>query len=127
MTKDDRLSETYKRLTESFGFEPRVAYTIALRVHRGGGLTKDAVYLRGLIEMLDYLKDGGELEPLLVGKLAVEHIPVVRELLLRNVLKPPPLRPRYLDQPQTIARLAQIRNGLTVTQLVSSLRPPITE
>lgn len=121
-----RLSDTYKRLTETYGFEPRTAYTVALRVHRGGGVTKDAVYLRGLIEMLEYLKSGGELEPLLVGKLAVEHIPVVRELLLRNILRPPPLRPRYLDHPEAIVRLARIRSGLTVTQLVSSTPPDIT-
>ena len=62
-----------------------------LRVYRGGGLTKDAVYLRGLVEALEYVAGGGALDVALVGKLAADHIPVVRELLLRGVLRKPPL------------------------------------
>ena len=42
-----------------------------MRIYRGGGLTKDAVYLRGLLQILRYLREGGELEPLFVGKVAV--------------------------------------------------------
>ena len=100
------------------GFDERVAYTIVLRVYRGGGLTKDAVYLRGLVEILDYLARGGELEPLLVGKLAADHIPIVRELLLRGVLRQPLLRPRYLDDSQAAERLERLRRGCTVLDLL---------
>jgi uncharacterized protein (TIGR02421 family) len=116
------FTHTFHHLVEAHGFDPRVAYTIALRVYRGGGLTKDAVYLRGLVEMLEYLRGDGALEPLLVGKLAADHIPVVRELLLRGVLRPPPLRPRYLDRPHVIERLARLRQGLAVTDLVEDRR-----
>ena len=35
---------------------------------RGGGLTKDALYLKGLIELLAFFKQGGAMEPLLLGK-----------------------------------------------------------
>ena len=93
---------------DEFGFEPRTAYTITLRVFRGGGLTKDALYLRGLVEILDYVGDGGELEPLLIGKIAVEHVPIVRELMLSGVLRSPPLRPQYLDSLPAKKRLEQI-------------------
>ena len=31
------------------------AFTITMRVFRSGGLTKDAVYLRGLRELVDHL------------------------------------------------------------------------
>ncbi len=109
MARGTALPEVFHTLTQQFGFEPHTAYTIALRVYRGGGLTKDAVYLRGLVEILDYLRGGGQLEPLLVGKLAVDHIPIVRELLLRGVLRPPPLRPRWLDHPLAAERLAAVR------------------
>ena len=47
----------------------------ALRVYRGGGLTKDAIYLRGLRDLLAYLSAGHDLEPLYVGKIALEHVP----------------------------------------------------
>lgn len=112
------FSETFRTLVADDGFDERVAYTIVLRVYRGGGLTKDAVYLRGLAEILDYLARGGELEPLMVGKLAADHIPIVRELLLRGVLRPPQLRPRYLDDSQAAERLERLRRGCTVLDLL---------
>ncbi len=110
--------DTFRMLCRTYGFAQRLAYTIAMRVYRGGGLTKDVVYLRGLVEVLDYLRAGGELEPLLVGKIGVEHVPLVRELQHREVLRPAPLRPRYLDRPAVKQRLARLRRGLTVTDLL---------
>jgi uncharacterized protein (TIGR02421 family) len=112
------LPESFHLLVDQYGFQPRPAYTIALRVYRGGGLTKDAIYLRGLVEILDYVRRGNELEPLFAGKLAADHIPIVRELLLRGVLRPPPLRPRYLDCPQAAERLLRLRQGMTVVDLL---------
>ena len=89
-----------------------------MRVFRGGGLTKDAVYLRGLIQVLDYLAQGGKLQPLLVGKIALSHVPIIQELQWRQVLKPAPLRPRFLDLPGAGERLAQVRAGLTILELI---------
>ncbi len=105
------LSETYRRLTEQYEFEPRPAYTVALRVHRGGGLTKDAVYLRGLKDILHYVQRGGRIEPLLVGKIAVDHIPIIEELQHRGVLRAAELTPRYLTDAPAIDRLARLRGG----------------
>ena len=91
-------------------------------VFRGGGLTKDAVYLRGLVGLLTYLREGGALDPLLVGKLGPDHVPIIEELQWRKVLVTPPLRPRYLDDPIAAERLAHIRNGVTVLDLVKGAR-----
>ena len=120
MVRGVPLAEVFRMLTEQSGFEPRTAFTIAVRVYRGGGLTKDAVYLKGLVEILDYLRDGGEMETLLVGKMAVDHIPIIRELLLRGVLHPPPLRPRWLDHPLAAAQLDKLRAAKTVLDLIES-------
>ena len=87
-----------------------------------GGLTKDAVYLRGLRQILDYLGNGGELEPLFAGKLATEHVPIIRELIWRGVLVAPPLIPRYLEWPEARARLERLRQGLAVVALVERRR-----
>ncbi len=119
MIRGTPLPELFRLLTEQYGFDKQVAYTIALRVYRGGGLTKDAVYLRGLVEILEYLRRGGDVAPLFVGKLAADHIPVARELLFRGVLRAPPLRPRWLDDPQCAERLQQLRNGMTVLDLLN--------
>jgi uncharacterized protein (TIGR02421 family) len=109
--------DTYRLLTDTYRFPKRLAYTIAMRVHRGGGLTKDILYLQGLGEILEYLRSGGEIEPLFVGKLAAKHIPVVRELQLRQVLGTPPLRPRYLDSPHIRERLDGVRTEPSILNL----------
>jgi uncharacterized protein (TIGR02421 family) len=110
--------ETFRALTKDHGFSQRVAYTVTMRVYRGGGFTKDAVYLRGLVEILDYLGQGGTLEPLFVGKIAVEHIRFVRELLHRKVIHPAVVQPRYLQLPGVAERLEKLNEGMTVLNLI---------
>ncbi len=101
--------ELFSVLSGKYNFGEKSAFTIATRVFRGGGLTKDAVYLRGLVGILEYLHGEGALEPLFIGKIAVEHIPLVEELQWRGILKPPPLWPRYLEEESAKARLKEIR------------------
>ena len=97
-----------------------MAYTVTMRVYRGGGLTKDAVYLRGLITVLDYLRRGGELAPLFVGKIAASHIPIIRELQLRQVLKEPPLIPRYMQSETAQERLKRLQTtDVALTELIT--------
>jgi len=103
--------ETFGLLTGDYGMTPRTAFQIAARVHRSGGFVKDAIYLRGLQRVVEYLGDGGRLETLLVGKISVNHAPVIEELQRRRVLVPPPLRPSYLDQPDTHYRLERLRGN----------------
>ena len=110
--------DTFRFLEGDYHFPRRSAYTVATRVYRGGGLTKDAVYLQGLVEILRYLERGGDMEPLLVGKIGADHIPLIRELRLRKVLDAPPLRPRYMDDPRTLQKMEQLRQGLSVPRLV---------
>ena len=110
--------ETFRELHDSFGFNQRTAFTTTIRIYRGGGLVKDAVYLRGLVKLLTYLERGGELEPLFVGKIATEHIPIIRELQYRHVIKPAPLRPRYLEHPRIAEKLTHLKNGLTPLNLI---------
>ena len=110
--------ETFRLLNITHGFQQRTAYTITARIYRSGGLSKDAVYLRGLVNVLKYFGDGGELEPLLVGKIAANHISVIKELQSRQVLKPIPLRPRYLDDVQARERLKGLGKGVSVLELI---------
>jgi uncharacterized protein (TIGR02421 family) len=110
--------DTFKELCQQYRFAQRTAYTITMRVYRGGGLTKDAVYLRGLVNLLDYLRQGGALEPLYVGKITADEIPLIRELQWRQVLCPAPLRPRYMENSQTAEKLAYLRQGVSVLDLI---------
>ena len=114
--------ETFRELDRNYEFSQQVAFNITMRVFRGGGLTKDAVYLRGLIRLHKYLRDGGSLEPLLVGKISAENVPVIKELMWRKVLHAPPLRPGYLDDPDAIARLEQVKAAASVLELIRPKR-----
>jgi uncharacterized protein (TIGR02421 family) len=110
--------DCFRLLDRDYRFERQTAYTITMRVFRGGGLTKDAVYLLGLHQLLGYLNGGGELEPFFIGKMAIGHVPIVKELRWRGVLGKPPLTPRYMTQPGPSARLEQARNLTSLLDLV---------
>lgn len=110
--------ETFRALIQNHEFSQRTAYTIAMRLYRGGGLTKDAVYLRGLLQILRYLRDGGDLEPLFVGKVASSHLPFIRELSMREIIRPPALRPRYLESARARRKIERLRSGLEPLDLV---------
>ncbi len=101
--------ETFRELKESYGFAEYTAFLVTMRVFRGGGFTKDAIYLRGLLELLDYLGNDGEIELLLLGKIAMDHLPLVRELQWRRVLESALLRPHYLEMDGAKERLARLR------------------
>ena len=110
--------ELVAELSNTYGVPLRAAFGVALRVFRAGGLTKDAIYLRGLVELLDYLAAGGAIEPLLIGKIALEQVALVEELVQRQTLRAPLLRPRWLDRPDSAARLDRARSRLRPTDLV---------
>lgn len=112
--------ETYRLLTAEYGFSRGDAWHIAQRAHECGGLTRDVIYLRGLVRLLEYLATGGELEPLYVGKIAQRHVPVIAELRHRGVLREPPLRPRLLEDDEARQRFERVRQGI---HLVDMIRP----
>ncbi len=62
--------DTFRLLNDGYGVPAPGAFQVATRVHRGGGFVKDAVYLRGLQRVVEYLGDGGRLDTLLVGKIS---------------------------------------------------------
>lgn len=110
--------DTFRELDRNYEFSQQNAFSITTRVFRGGGLTKDAAYLRGLVRVLKYIHDGGSIETLLVGKLGVDDVPVIDELLRRKILHQPPLRPRYLDNPAVLARLQIIGQQVSPLDLL---------
>jgi uncharacterized protein (TIGR02421 family) len=110
--------ETFRRLHHDYGFGAYTAYGITVRVYESGGFTRDMIYLRGLVTVVEHLRDGGELEPLYVGKIAARHQEVIQEFRERGVLLPTPLLPRFLEWPEARARLRSVREGLPVHAMV---------
>ena len=114
--------DIFRTLHRDYGFPQRAAFTTTMRAFRSGGLTKDAVYLRGLCGILSYLRDGGDLERLFVGKFALEHLGIIEELQLRQVLKRAPLRPTYLASGSSEKKIDALRKDVeTPLDLVEEL------
>ena len=118
LTNGNSFAEVFSELHKTYNFSARSAFNITMRVFRGGGLTKDAVYLRGLVEVLEYLRNGGDIETLFVGKMGPDHVSIIRELQWREVLRPAPLLPRYMTFPETAERLNRVKDGVSVMDLV---------
>ncbi len=112
------FQNTFRELHFTYGFAQRTAYMISARIYRSGGLTKDAVYLRGLVNLLKYLRNGGQLKPLLVGKFSLDDVSIINELQLRKVLQAPLLTPQYLSNPRSILLLEELKKGQLIFNLI---------
>ena len=117
VTQGASFIEIISDLHEAHRFTLKSAFQITTRVVRGGGFTKDVIYLKGLNELLAYLAEGGDFELLLAGKVALEHVPFIEELRHRQVLHPPPLLPDYLQQPAAQNKLAELYKGVSLVEL----------
>jgi uncharacterized protein (TIGR02421 family) len=110
--------ETFRMLHQDYGFKQKTAFNISMRVHRGGGYTKDAIYLKGLLEVLEHVKEGGDLEMLYAGKFALEHVPLIHELMHLGIVKKPFL-PAYLSTEIAKEKIQEIKKGIQLKELVS--------
>ena len=110
--------ETFNILCKEYGFCGKTSFTIAMRVHRGGGYTKDAVYLKGLIQLLDFIKEGGDITELYGGKFALEHLPLIQELMHLKILKKP-LLPSYLSGRESKEKIKKLKTGIQLKELIS--------
>jgi len=89
--------DLFERLVEEFGFDAEFAYSVCQRVYRGGGFTKDWVYLAEVGGILRYWAAGGDLSRLLLGKAVLREAETIGELLDEGILVPPRYLPLYLD------------------------------
>ena len=118
MLADKDFVEIFNRLCDDHGFVPRAAWSVTSRAMYGGGSTKDIMYLRGIERVLGYFAEGCGIDPLLAGKLSLDHAPLVEDLIQHGVLQPPWARPRWLSGPWAEKRLEHVHEGLGVIDLV---------
>ncbi|HEY3427795.1 MAG TPA: tyrosine/phenylalanine carboxypeptidase domain-containing protein [Acidimicrobiia bacterium] len=99
------------------GFRPGEAFTTVMRAYRAGGNTKDAIYLRGLVRLVEHVQSGVDLMSLYVGKISFEAIPLIAELSSRGILDPAPLRPRFIEDVDAQRRLKEVVEGKGVLEM----------
>lgn len=109
--------DTFFLLVDQYHFKEYAAFTIAMRVYRGGGLTKDALYLQGLIELIDYIRDGHDIKLLTIGKIRRDYLPIIQDLIQRGYMNPPRIIPRYLSD-EYLPKLKSIQKDGSVFKLI---------
>lgn len=102
------------------GMPRATAFTTTMRIYRAGGLTKDAIYLRGLLDLLAHIADGGRTDLFFLGKFSLRDLPLVTDLHDRGLLVPALITPRYLHDPQAGERIAR---AAAATDLTTITRP----
>lgn len=112
------FKDVFHLLNTTHGFSKEPAFNITSRIFQGGGFLKDIIYLKGLVELRDYLVAGGDLEFLLSGKFALKHVPMIKDLTDRGLLHPPKIKPRYLNEPGFKGRMTKLRQGISISEMV---------
>ncbi len=93
---------------EELGYSPDKAVSKAFDCKRGlshtseaGAFTKSIVYFRGQRAVEQFLKDGGDLKKLYVGKIAIEDLPLIEQM---DDVKPALILPLWLRDAHTEAK-----------------------
>lgn len=107
------FSKTFKALRNDFGMTAEDAFSMCVRVFRGGGFTKDYLYLTGLRRLLRLYHSGTDLQPLLVGKTSIAFLDTLKEMLDRKIVASPAHLPQSLQM--------KVENNPILTYLLSSL------
>jgi len=81
LAKGYSFSKTFRLLHNTYDLDRETAFYITVRVHRGGGFTKDYLYLTGLKKVYDYYKEGKDLSLLLTGKVSLEYIDTIKDMI----------------------------------------------
>ena len=114
------FEDAFRIVQRDIGLDDRSAFNVVLRVFRGGGLAKDAIYLRGLGQILDHLKNGGSLTPFWMGKISAAHFGVIQELNARGLLRAPRLEPAFLSSDAARPRLKKAMAGIDPIDMVEA-------
>ncbi|WP_164549768.1 tyrosine/phenylalanine carboxypeptidase domain-containing protein [Altericroceibacterium xinjiangense] len=107
--QESKGADIYACLVEECRLDSATAFDTAVRAKRGGGLTKDALYLKGLAELLAYLSHDGDLQILFLGKFALKQLHSLERLIQDGILHPPEIIPSYLQDHAAAERLARAR------------------
>ncbi|MEM7187270.1 MAG: tyrosine/phenylalanine carboxypeptidase domain-containing protein [Bacteroidota bacterium] len=73
------FSATFDLLHNQYKLNREEAYTISLRAHRGGGFTKDYLYLTGLKKIYSRYKKDKNLNNLLTGKVSLPYVSLIQK------------------------------------------------
>lgn len=101
LVKGFDFKKTFRRLVNDYKVDVDDAFYVTTRIYRGGGFTKDFLYLRGFRDIYQFWKSGKDLGPLLIGKTSLEYYDTITEMIERGILNPPKYITKPFENPQT--------------------------
>ncbi len=113
MLKHGDFRHTYSFLSEEHGLPSSDAFKLAVRVHRGGGFTKDYLYLNGVGLALEAIKNKN-IKNLYVGKTGFAYLPIIDEMVERQLVTAPKFYPEFISNP--------VSNSPVLDYLMSCIR-----
>ena len=98
LIKGYSFADTFDLIHGQYKLEKEKAFNICLRAHRGGGFTKDRLYLSGLRKIYKRYVAGGSMDVLLTGKVALENEGAIESLKKLGLVHPNLHRSRSFDR-----------------------------
>lgn len=94
------FKKTFRVLVNEYAMDVHEAFILVTRAFRGGGFTKDYLYLRGFRDLYQFWKRGNDLTPLLIGKTSLDFYPTIVEMIERGLLRKPTYVTRAFESPR---------------------------
>jgi uncharacterized protein (TIGR02421 family) len=93
------FKSVFMTFVDDYKIDPHNAFSMTSRIFRGGGFTKDYLYLRGFKLAYKAYMSGENIFNLLIGKTSFEYQKEVVELIDRNILLAPKYKTRSFVEP----------------------------
>jgi len=98
LIKGYSFTDTFDLIHGQYKLDRDEAFTICMRAHRGGGFTKDRLYLSGLRKIYKRYQRGESMEVLLCGKVALENEGMIEYLMSLGLVRPLVHKSHSFDQ-----------------------------
>jgi uncharacterized protein (TIGR02421 family) len=89
MLKGNDFKQCFHFLMDMKKIDEHQAFYMAARVFRGGGFTKDYLYLRGFKDIYHQWNNNLKLDNLLIGKIGIDYLDTINEMVERKQIKAP--------------------------------------
>ena len=101
MISQNNFGKTFRTLMNDYEIDQDLAFKISVRVYRGGGFTKDFLYLRGVKDALK-LRLNESLNNLYIGKTSFKYLKTINEMVERQIISKPKFFPTHLKKKMKI-------------------------
>lgn len=107
LTQGNDFKTTFTQLKASKAIKDDKLYYLVARVYRGGGFTKDFLYLSGFRRILKLESSGVNLDNLFLGKTSESYLSLLNELVDRGYLTAPKYKCESFQHPQPYDTILQ--------------------